>query len=948
MLRSFIRKRLRPFMGAKQFYTLLGVPLFLFAALFILPLVVAQVTVSQLGYHPDQEKRVVFYSQDNVQQFEVRTTQGELSYTGNFTQVSCQGGQACLVGDFSELNTQGTYVIHVGNDSSTSFPIHTDVYADNLPIYAELFDALRMQGSSFHPDHHAAANPPLTIMADGSFLMTTEQASMTVIRLGQAYEVNPSALSFSVHETERPDMVVHIKEYVDFLAGLQDHDGTLAIPQGWFYNFGCPQDYTLSQGQHNEQQDDCLRWEGQSDTRSNARGIAAYAHALTAITHEYGDVAGGELLDRIIRTDEYIQNTSSLSAEPGLIGATLFILYDFTGEQEYLDRAYNLQDRVETTLHPDFTTGPELYWNEYIRHKDVLEEHNYTYARDGLTPEEMFADKAASDWNSVQERGERAPFSAGREFQHGRLALMSAVHGELAATHASSTLGPELSESQIAWLTGQNSVDWHSAGMQSKSFIFGIGDYGVSQHIRLVPSGFFKQEREWLNGHTHIHGWITGPYDSNRDGMLDYQDNYHAWRHTESTNHIGALGVLAFAQMDARLNNKQPLQRPFVTPIPADPSDPIIIEDPNNATCFETLRDMPVSCIGGEILIDTTDGCREIVCEGMNGAVQVLACNKPDGQAQYFEMYRHSFTGTAPQVCLGETCIQQNGFAKSQNYPICLGDQPPQEPLTLTVHSPTNNTYTSPISVRTSTNRAANISYLLNNEEYAACTECTSYSSTHELEAGKHIIAFTAQAGNQTIQQDVSFTVSETDQVGICYTSVQNIPATCQQGKIIFDEWNGCRQIVCESADGGIQVLACDKPDGASEYFEMYRQGYIGTVPELCLGDACIQQNGFAQSQEYPLCAEETSPDTQPEDKEVSVTLRIADWYPQETHVVFVCEESGFQADTYHFTFGDGNSHTRLVGDVYHIYEQSGNYTVTCIATQAEIQHEQHLEVSIE
>lgn len=129
--------------------------MFLFATIcLLLPIAAAQVTVSQLGYHPDQEKRVIIYTPETNGTFEVHNGQ-EIVFTANLTQGMCQGGQTCLVGNFSEVTQQGTYSIHAFENSSPQFTISTSVYADALPLYADLFNALRMQNSSFHPDHHA-------------------------------------------------------------------------------------------------------------------------------------------------------------------------------------------------------------------------------------------------------------------------------------------------------------------------------------------------------------------------------------------------------------------------------------------------------------------------------------------------------------------------------------------------------------------------------------------------------------------------------------------------------------------------------------------------------------------------------------------------------------------------------------------------------------------------
>jgi hypothetical protein len=51
--------------------------------------------------------------------------------------------------------------------------------------------------------------------------------------------------------------------------------------------------------------------------------------------------------------------------------------------------------------------------------------------------------------------------------------------------------------------------------------------------------------------------------------------------------------------------------------------------------------------------------------------LRVDAWNKPDkATPQFFEMYKVSQSGSGLRVCLASTCIADNGFAVSQNYPI--------------------------------------------------------------------------------------------------------------------------------------------------------------------------------------------------------------------------------------------------------------------------------------
>lgn len=94
-------------------------------------------------------------------------------------------------------------------------------------------------------------------------------------------------------------------------------------------------------------------------------------------------------------------------------------------------------------------------------------------------------------------------------------------------------------------------------------------------------------------------------------------------------------------------------------------------DDVSAAGCFERLADVPASCAGGTITQDTMNGCRTIICGGM----EVLACEKPDsGQKEYFEMYKLS-PDDGIEICLADTCISDAGYARSPDYPICTDEQ---------------------------------------------------------------------------------------------------------------------------------------------------------------------------------------------------------------------------------------------------------------------------------
>jgi cysteine-rich repeat protein len=948
-------------------------------ALIAAPFVSAQVTVSGLGYDPDQEKRVVVYTSATSGDFEIKDMGGNRVLGPRaLSRATCQGNQPCLIGDFTDFRNMGEFKVHALGMQSPAFKVSDSVFLDKSRIFTEFFNALQLQGSSYHPDHHVAARPLFTMMQDGSFLHTTDMSAMALIRMGQAYEINPTLFRYNQYSSTKPDMVVNIKRYVDYLAGMQDYDGTLAMPHGWEYNFNCEKDYTLSEGKHNTAQDPCLNWRGETAGGYTASAFAAYMYAMPALAADYPEAAPG-VLDRAIRTESYIRQHYGATTEPGRYGAGLFILYDFTGDTQYLQRAYDLRGQISTQIHSEWTEGKELYWHEYIKHRSQIEQIG-TYKVGGQDPEQFFASRAASEWSAMSRTGDRVSDpGTNRGFHTTRPMLVAAIHGELARKYTGSTDGTRVSESTMAWLTGQNRVDWGTQGMQSKSFIFGIGTNGKTQHLRLVPPTFFDQGQTFLNGKKHIPGWTAGAWDITGDGKMDYRDGYEDWQFNEGTNHMTSLLMFHSALLDARLNGRTALPRPHVTP--EQPPNTVcgngVVEtgescdDGNTANgdgcssicqtettpgaCYSKLNDLPVTCTGGTVIRDDKAGCRTVACSTGSGNVQVLACEKVAG-SKYFEIYKQTSSGTQPQVCIGKTCLPAGwGYIRGDNFPICMDSPPACTPTTETCDGRDNDcdgqvdegnvcapTCTPLIEVCDGRDNDCDGSV---DEGQVCAPTCT---PTTEVCDGK--------------DNDCDGLVDENNVcggTGVCYNSVKIIPATCTGASITQDAWNGCRTITC----GTTRVLACDKTSN----FEMYKQ-VGGTAIKVCIGSTCIKEGGFAASAAFPICTG-TPPPTCTPSTEVcdgkdndcdslvdegnvctttsSVDLRVKDWYPQGRNYVFVCDESGYAATQYKWNFGDGQQQTTTVDNVYHSYTSSGSKTVSCTATGGGVTKTDTLPISV-
>ncbi|MBI2546153.1 PQQ-dependent sugar dehydrogenase [Candidatus Woesearchaeota archaeon] len=105
-------------------------------------------------------------------------------------------------------------------------------------------------------------------------------------------------------------------------------------------------------------------------------------------------------------------------------------------------------------------------------------------------------------------------------------------------------------------------------------------------------------------------------------------------------------------------------------------------------------------------------------------------------------------------------------------------------------------------------------------------------------------------------ENNVCSTPTPPSQNTTCYSSVQNIPATCAGGSITSDSYNGCRTIICANGVDNMKIFSCDKPDGSiPQYFEMYLKNKAGSlVSDICIGSTCLKGKGYEKSGNYPIC----------------------------------------------------------------------------------------------
>jgi hypothetical protein len=304
--------------------------------------------------------------------------------------------------------------------------------------------------------------------------------------------------------------------------------------------------------------------------------------------------------------------------------------------------------------------------------------------------------------------------------------------------------------------------------------------------------------------------------------------------------------------------------------------------DPYNM-CHSSMKSLPATCTGN-ITSDIVSGsCRTIACSSGGNSLKVQACNKPgDVNPAYFEMYKQSQTGAGVRICLGMTCIENEGFVRSSNFPICLGNA--------TQNSTVQNISFASISPSAHTTVISEpnnqvFSYILSNPSALGTTSMwhlngsivgggTTYTFIgNYTSSGTYNVTLTVKSSKNNLTQSWQLIVTDTVQnatnqtnssqnatnATACFNSVAGIPANCTGGSITTDSGGNCRTIVCTNAADNMKILACDK----SGFFEMYKQQQVGSsVRQICVGTTCISDAGYARSASFPVCLQTTANNT--------------------------------------------------------------------------------------
>lgn len=205
------------------------------------------IILNQVGYLPNDSKRVVFRGDVKDTEFKVVRADGKTVYTGKIGAGSFNAGaqETTHIGDFSSVTTPGTYKITTDSlGESYTFKIDEDVYKDVLKDAVRMFYLQRCgeelpekyAGNMHHPTCHTTmatiygTNEKIDVSGGwhdaGDYGRYVVATSKTVGDLITAYNVNPAAFGDDTNIPESgngtPDILDEVKGQLKWLFKMQN------------------------------------------------------------------------------------------------------------------------------------------------------------------------------------------------------------------------------------------------------------------------------------------------------------------------------------------------------------------------------------------------------------------------------------------------------------------------------------------------------------------------------------------------------------------------------------------------------------------------------------------------------------------------------------------------------------------------------------------------------
>ncbi len=371
--------------------------------------------------------------------------------------------------------------------------------------------------------------------------------------------------------------------------------------------------------------------------------------------------------------------------------------------------------------------------------------------------------------------------------------------------------------------------------------------------------------------------------------------------------------------------------------------------------CYNSIFNIPATCTGSVTSDRQVGGCRVVDCSSGTNTLSIMACDKPGTyNAQYFEMYKRFENGTTPRICLGDTCVQESGFARSTTFPICDG----------TTILPTNQT-------NSTTNTSACLSHV--NDLPASCTGgtfttdnkggcrtlvCTNGGDSMQVQACDKPTSTNPDHFEMYKQSQVGTSVSKICLASTCISNngfaSQNFPV-CTGNTTITPPVNNTNQTNTTQTSVSLGIAPW-YPQGNNYVLVCNANGFTATSYDWTFGDG-QKQLGMTNNNVYhnynngsydATCTAKSN--TQlgtgtlhidvggnsmpPAPNNLSASITIDPLFPQDQNYVFDCQANGFNATNYSWNFGDGTTdNNRPVIDVYHTFPGNGTFNVTCTAT---------------
>jgi hypothetical protein len=565
----------------------------------------AFIAVNELGYHPDGYKQALLVFPEGIttvdlvkipdnQVVKSYTPQYARNYTGQ--EVSCIATTDCKIILFTDFTTQGTYMLRAGNITSAPFNISRGVYTDAFPVLMEFFNAMLQQNSAYHKDFHSAQTPPFTVMADGSYLMTSGQASTLLIQLGNGYKKNPhiydSVIKYDIHGNGLPDIYEYTRIYVDYLKGLQgikiqesssgfrldqtynvqnafvpgtpgitstkvyysetsfaavpvvslcnhlsgaaynacvEHARTVyacevdevcgnvtfkgkmgkvegyegyQVPFGWYYEWSCDIDVDVTNEMFNEKINPCLIFNSTVKTEYTVAALHGYLQAIPII-HSVSPSEAQDLFRRAYHTYESIKENDMNEIEASHYGASLFLLYEYTGDTYFLEQAHSVLPKLNPNIDLWHTHPNQIYYELYARHAQTMADEGIIGQSAADDRRRYFSDYIYGEYNSKglhENIGDNAEGITLKyknyDFSNSRALLLTSLVSSIAEelTPGAFEYHDRVAQNHLGYVNGQNvilPVQMDENDLRSYAFIFGIGTNNPEQyHSRyLINSG---------------------------------------------------------------------------------------------------------------------------------------------------------------------------------------------------------------------------------------------------------------------------------------------------------------------------------------------------------------------------------------------------------------------------------------------------------------------------